>query len=364
MFGKKKKSTEPVVLLESWSPSCEIQAFVEESDTCCYFYLWFHPGRENAHVKSCWICNVGKSPDKLDTDAMKNGMAPPMPKEYVKHDAGGIRLNQEKLNVIWFEEGDAAALLEGDKLLCVIPGWSGEYDFSGYSRYAVGMAPYAWELAQAENVLLERVHKSREFWNYLEGEFWGQVQQMHMETLENFFGKHEQYFAIDGRKFPPKALISGSKDGVCYGITAGVSLLPMPQVEQYFQDETSDFRRIELGFAATEEKRDICMNMYSYISSISNIPWREISFLGHGHTVPCQVIDGFSAVWLLDSRLLSQIDAPVYPDFMKDKINLLWLVPLKEEEYQKVMEIGTEEALKLLQGSMERLHVFDGNGKF
>lgn len=39
MFGKKKKTSEPVTLLESWSPSCEIQELVEESDTCCYFYL-------------------------------------------------------------------------------------------------------------------------------------------------------------------------------------------------------------------------------------------------------------------------------------------------------------------------------------
>lgn len=224
MFGKKKKMSEPVTLLESWSPSCEIQAFVEESDTCCYFYLWFHPGRDNAHVKSCWICNTGKAPDKIDVDAMENGAAPAMPKEFVKHDAGGIQLNKDALAIVWFEEGDAAALLEEDRLICVIPGWSGYKDFHGYSRYALGTAPYAWELKQAEAVLGERVRKSQNFWNYFEGEYWKSVQQMHMETLESFFGDYEKYFAIDGGKFPSKALITGSKDGVCYGITAGVSL--------------------------------------------------------------------------------------------------------------------------------------------
>ena len=76
------------------------------------------------------------------------------------------------------------------------------------------------------------------------------------------------------------------------------------------------------------------------------------------------MIEGFSAVWLLDSRLLPQVAAPVYPDFMGDKINLLWLVPLKEEEFEKLKEIGTEEALKLLKGREGELAVFDGTGKF
>lgn len=363
MSGKKKKTPESVIIAESWSPSCHIQALVEETDTCCYFYLWFHPETENAYMRSCWICNVGKAPDKIDKDAMKSGRAPAMPKEFVKHSADGIRLNRERLSIVWFEEGDAAALLEGDILLGVIPGWSGYQGFCGYSRYAAGMAPGAWELAPAEEALRARVSKSREFWNYFAGGYWEEVQQMHLGVLEGFFGKHETYFAIDGGKFPSRALVSGIRDGVHYGITAGVSLLPMPQAEQYFQEETSDFRRIELGFAAAEEQKDVCMKMYSYISAIARIPWQEISFLGHGHTIPCSVIEGFSAVWLLDSRLLPQIDAPSYPDFMGDKINLLWLVPMKEEEFKRLKEIGTEEALKLLEGRLKEIPVFDGKGK-
>lgn len=363
MFGKKKKKSEPVILEESWSPSCRIQAFVEESDTCCYFYLWFHAGTDDAYMKSCWICNVGKAPDKIDVDAMEYGMAPAMPEEYVKHDENGIRLDQDKLSVVWFEEGDAAALLEGDTLICVIPGWSGCQGFNGYSKYARGMAPYAWELDQAEEVLGARVAKSREFWNHFEGEYWEEVRLLHEKALEDFFGKPERYLGIDGKKFPPKVLITGSKDEVHYSITAGVSLLPMPQVEQYFQEETSDYRRIELGFAASKEQSDICEKMYSYIAALSRIPWQEISFLGHGHTIPCDKIEGFSAVWLLDSRLLPQIAAPVYPEYMGDKVNLLWIVPLKEQEFSKLKEVGTEEMIKRLEGRLEELPIFDGAGK-
>ena len=92
-----------------------------------------------------------------------------MPKQYISHADGGIRLNPEDLSIVCFEEGDAAALFERERLLCVIAGWSGYKDFNGYSRYAVGMAPYAWELTDAEEVLLKRAEKSREFWDYFEG---------------------------------------------------------------------------------------------------------------------------------------------------------------------------------------------------
>lgn len=137
----------------------------------------------------------------------------------------------------------------------------------------------------------------------------------------------------------------------------------MPQIEQYYNEAFGDFRRIEIGFAATAEQQDICMKMYSYISGISALPWHEISFLGHGHTIPCDVIDGFSAVWLLNSRLLPEIAAPSYPDFMENKVNLLWVIPLKQREYEMIKELGTEEVLSWIEKDIQKLPIFDGSGK-
>ena len=358
--------SESRILLEDWSPCCNIQAFVEESDTCCYFYLYFHPGRDNTLIKSCWICNTAPSPKELDVDAMHAGNAPALPEKFVNHDPGGIKLNPQTLSVVWFEEGDAAALLEGEQIICVIPGWSGYKGFSGYSRYVKGTAPYAWELpTTAEEVMSARVKESRKFWTYLEGEFWEEVQKLHLQVLEAFFGTYEKYFAIDGGEFPPKALVSGKKDGICYGITAGVSLLPMPAVEQYYEEKPGDFRRIELGFAVTEEKQEVCTKMYSFLSAISNMPWEEVTFLGHGHTIPCDVIEGFVAVWLLDARVMPEIVSPTYPTFRGDCINLLWAVPLKQEEYDWLCDLkdGTAAALEQVKRPVERLIIFDGEGK-
>ena len=66
-FRKKPKS--PRVLLESWSPICNIQAFAEESDTCIYFYLWRDPNTDHPQVKSCWVCNTVLAPEDLDRAA-------------------------------------------------------------------------------------------------------------------------------------------------------------------------------------------------------------------------------------------------------------------------------------------------------
>ncbi len=352
------------ILLESWSPVCNIQAVVEETNRNCYLYLWFFPGTDNAFVKSCWICNTNEAPKELDVDGMKNGIAPSMPKEYVLHDPKGMRLDADSLDLVWFEEGDAAALLCGDDLICVIPGWSGFNGFMGYSAFAKGMSPLAWELTQAMPLLSERVARSKEYWAGfdLDGEYWNAAQKQHIEVLNAFFGAYQKYYAIDDGEFPPKALITGEKDEICYCITAGVSLLAMPTVEQYYYDYPNDFRRIEIGYATVKKYEGSMQPMLSYISSITNIPWDEVTFLGHGHTIPFQGITGYSAVWLLNAELLETIDTPKYSQVNGERINLLWLVPLRDSEYEWIKEHSSEEALERCKKAHRDLIVFDGEG--
>ncbi len=58
---------------------------------------------------------------------------------------------------------------------------------------------------------MQRVIDSRDKWDYFDTDYWGSVQSEHIIALENFFGKHEKYYAIDGGKFPPKALVTGTR---------------------------------------------------------------------------------------------------------------------------------------------------------
>ncbi len=352
---------EPEVIVESQSPVCDIYAFVEKSSTCYYLYLWVHPSSDNPQIRACWIANRKRSPKELDMEAMEKGNAPMMQEAYVAHNQEGIELDDKSLSIVWFAEGDGAAVMSGEELLCVVPGWS-DNRFPGYSIYAKGTGPYAWEMTNALNTLMQRVNDSRKKWEYFETDFWGTVQSEHMTALENFFGEYEKYYAIDGGKFPPKALVTGKKGGVVYGITAGVSLIPMPIAEQYFQDDVCDNRRIELGFAVCEQHKQLCEMMYSVMSSLAAYPWKEITFFAHGHTIPFQNIKGYSALLFVNPKLIGA-EKPDYKPFMGDEINLLWIVPITEEEYAIATETNSE---KLISGAadLKRVHIFDGTRKF
>lgn len=334
------------VIVESCSPVCNIQAFVEKSDKNYYFYLWIDP-ENSGDIRSCWICNRVTAPADINEAFKDEGEAPCMPFEFVDHDPNGIELDEDSLSIQWLEEGDAAAVLSGDKIIALIPCFSGYNGFPGYSAYAKGTGPFAWELKNACARFEKDLKAAEEFWDFFEREdFWGEVQSFHIDAIERFFGKHEKYYAIDGNEFPPKALVQGRKDGVIYGITLGVSMIPMPKVEMYYQEEYKDYRRIELGFACAERHEPLVKHIYSTISSLAAYPWENLTFFGHGHTVPFGNIKGMDYLLFLNARMLPGAVSPEYDDFMDEKVNLLWVKPITAAEQKLIADNGVQEYLK------------------
>ena len=365
-ISEKVEMEENKILIESWSPVCNIQAFVEKSKTTIYFYLWFNPGSENSTIKSCWVCNTGMAGENADYETMDNGAAPMMPLEYCRHSCEGKDIDEDNLSIIWFEEGDAAALLQNNKLLAVIPGWA-ENGFYGYSRYAEGTGPFAWELIDAEDNLYKRVMISKKYWECLYENYFEDVKNMHLSALENFFGNHEKYYAIDNNEFPPKALITGTKDKVNYAFTAGVSVLCQPRIEQFFEDgESEQYRRIELGFACWEDFKNNkgYMKLLSYISGQTKLPWQAITWFANGHTIPCNAISDFEAVLLINDNMFPQINSPKYENFMGERINLLWVIPITKEEYNFVQENDVDKLIEKYNGNLEDIIIFDEKPKF
>ncbi|MBO4408693.1 MAG: suppressor of fused domain protein [Clostridiales bacterium] len=335
------------IIVESWSPVSNIQAFVEKTDRNYYFYLWVNPNTSESEILSCWICNRIPAPADIKEAFKDEGEAPCMPEEFVDHDPEGIDLDDDSLSIRWFEEGDSAAVLSDEKIIAVIPCFSGYNGFYGYSAFAKGTGPFAWELKGAYSRFEKDIKASDSFWAFFdESDFWNKVQTSQLDALEKFFGKHEKYYAIDGNEFPPKALVQGRKDGVIYGITLGVSMIPMPKVEMYYHEDYKDYRRMELGFACSERHEPLAKNFYSTISSLAAYPWRNLTFFGHGHTVPFRNIKGMDYLLFLNSGMLSGIEAPVYDDFMDEKINLLWVKPITADEQKEIADNGIEEYLK------------------
>ncbi len=361
------------IILKSCSPVSHVEAFVEKSDSCYYFYLWFNPLRQDACMRTCWICNRHSAPQLVDLDGMGNGKAPMMPADYVAHAPRGMELDEASLSIVWLEEGTGAALLSGEELLCLIPEWSGYKDFHGYAKYAKGTGPFAWEMTNALPNLTERVQNARRLW-----EFYGQKEHEYAWVMTQraeimkFIGVHENDFDITLRPnqqswdptFPKKVVISGSRNETVYGVTAGVSLLPMPMVEMHTNEDPKEIRRMELGFAAVEQHRALCRPMYGTMCAFANFPWDQFTFLAHGHTIPFRNIGGFAAVLFVNPRFVEGLESPSLARFPDGGIvNLLWVVPITQEEYDYAVQNSSEALLKKA-ADPARIHVFDGKPKF
>ena len=352
------------ILLESESPICPITAHVEQADDTVYFYLFNILAKSPDNVRSCWVCNRKPAPDELNEHTWKRDRAPMMPKGGFKHAAEGIDISPEGLKILWFETGDAALLMQNGNVLAVIPPWSGYQGFHGYARYASGQQLYAWEMTeQARDAMLDRAFRGDLFWEKtIDGSYWKQTQQLHIQADERFFGPHTQYYAIDGGKFPPRAVIEGRKDGIVYGFTAGISHFMQPMIEMYVRNP-QEHRRIEFGFAAEEAVSDVKIQAYNCFMSLAQCIHRDLCFFAHGHTNTWSGIPGFYAFLFVNARALRGIPAPQYPPVEGDPVNLLWAVPVTKEEYDFVVKTNINELMKHAK-DITRVHIFDGKPKF
>lgn len=343
------------LLLEEASPYGNIYAVVGDDDRVVYFYLHFRDLREddgNMSVRACWVRNRLAATQEVDVEAMEHGRAPLLPAEFCMSAGTGPPLDAAALRVVWFEECDAAALLEGNEILAVIPAWSGQGGFHGYARDCRGQGPYAWELGPAR-AMRERVEKAAAFWKLWDDpDYWQRWRDKRIAALESVLGRHAKYYAIDGDEFPPRAMLRFDLPNCYVLVTVGVSLFCQPSVEQYF-DDPSPYRRIELAAAVASECSEGELNrLGSYISGQSRYPWMNFAALGHGHTMPCDSTPPscggkqFPAVLLATE--LAAAPKLVLPTFRGDPVNLLWLFPIAAGERDWAIENSTT-------GLMERL---------
>ena len=348
-------------LLTSDSPLCPVQAFVEQTENAIYFYLFYIFGDKGKNLRACWVCNCREAPDQLDAGE-KISM---MPKGCFSHDPQGITLDPEKLMISWFPDGDSAALLCGGNIMAIIPPKAGLYDFPGFARYAVGQNRYAWELdAEQRMYWMEKIAESdRLFESTHIREFWEQMQRQHLQKLEEFFGPHTGYYAIDDNKYPMRAVIEGQKNGVTYGITAFLSIFTQPQIEVHIRG-AEQHRRIEFGFAARSDLAEhVKMQAYNCFMALAKYIYQDRTFFAHGHTNTWEGIPGFPAFLFINARALRGLEAPEYGEFLGDPVNLLWAVPVTQQEYDFTVQNGVNAILERAK-NLSRIHIFDGMPKF
>lgn len=336
-------------VLEELSPNGSVEAYVEQDDRVAYFYLRGAPESEFG-VKSCWVRNLDIAPPELDVEGMRRGIAPMLPREFCRHPSGANRLVKTALRIVWFEEGDAAALLEGDEVLAIIPGWSGMGGFSGYARDCIGQTPFSWAL-EKDNVLHDRVRASEAYWQEWNqpGGLWNAIQTAQCEAYAEHLGTYQNYYSIDGGNWPPKAMLRIERGDAVVLVTVGVCLRAQPTVERY-TDHPEDLRRIELGFAQSSKMADHQLMAFArYLSGQSGLPWCHLTWLGPFHTIPCDAFGPdsvFSAVLLVPEA--SDVPKVLLPAFRGDFVRLLWMVPITETERQFAVQFSGQSLFEKL----------------
>lgn len=177
-----------------------------------------------------------------------------------------------------------------------------------------------------------------------------------IEALERDLGKAEKYYAIDGGNWPPRALLRIPVAGATALVTVGVGLRPQPLVEMYLPDAPELARRVEFGFCLAESyPEDAVEGMMRYFSGQSSYPWARATWLGEGHSFPCDSLPPNASGPPFPATLLTRtppqgprVDLPGYRG---DPLGLLWFLPITESERSFAMEQGGEALLRRLEAA-------------
>jgi hypothetical protein len=329
---------QPKILLESTSPYGGRRMVVECDGSTTAAYLH---DRTSA-IAATWIANHQQAPATTDLTRLGSGQAPEMPAEHTKHPRGRPLLEPRSLRALWLEEGDGAAILEDDELLAVIPGWSDmSRGMPGYSRDVIGQTPFGWSLDDALEGLGPRAAAAEDFWRW-RGDHgaWAGFQQAVLGHLLARLGPGARYWDVGAGKQPlagvserpptpqrPYTVLS----------TVGMSCQRMPGIEQTGEDASAR-ARIELAIATTMPSA----NAARIFLWLAQYPWREVTWLSAGHTVPWYhepttfpLGRGNAAVLLVDKP--GALLGPEVPDlsgfsFSSESVGWLWVIPITERE--------------------------------
>jgi hypothetical protein len=187
------------------------------------------------------------------------------------------------------------------------------------------------------NIQIERYKAAQEYWSsWSIGDGpWSKYQSEMVDAIENQLAKHSNYYAIDGGKWPPKALLRIPRNDEVILITVGMGLRPQPAIELHY-DDARPHRRIELAILLDASVTDEAIkDIAGYMSGQSGFPWNHGTFLGNGHTLPAdsfaRISKGAFPTALLHSVSSGGIRISL-PAFRNDPIEVLWLTPISLRE--------------------------------
>jgi hypothetical protein len=306
---------------------------------------------DGASVRSAvWIANHQPAPRSPDWERLDAGWAPLMPAACTKHPGGRPPLTADALQALWLEEGDGVAILENGRPAAVIPGWAdADRGLPGYSTDVIGQTPYGWSLDDAMQQMATELERAGAHWQWRQSAAgWDQVQETLLRHLSLRVGPPGPYWDVAAGRQPQIGVTERPATGYRpYTVlsTVGMSCQRMPAVEQATADP-GRHARIELAVATTLP----AVQAARALSWLAPYPWHQVTWLGPGHCVRWHgepsafPLGAGDAVLLLDSP--GVLAGPRPPNlsgftFAGDPVQWLWVVPIREQDWQIARQQGT-----------------------
>jgi len=262
----------------------------------------------------------------------------------------------DALQVVWLQEGDGAALFDGERLIAALPAGSGGSEHPGYAAAATGRDRRAWGLELAP-ALVERIERDRAWWaRWASHDLFTPVRDAQKQAFEEQIGPVERYFAIDRGRWPPRAMVLGKRPPGHVASTLGMALRRQPQADVHLPADAPG-RRVELALALHPSVSDHGIWL-KVLSSLAALPWRTVSWLGSGHTVSLGSLPApFGGLFLHPAP--PQGLTLAYPHVDDEPVHILWGTPITAAERALAQQYGRERLVERLGEALGEVRVRD-----
>ena len=342
-----------IIEIENWLGNKV--AILEENNDAIYLYSY----SKESEVKALWVANSREvlKPNGIKDD-MENGLPPYMPADLCNEFSYITDFeDDENWELQWGLDQNSIAVWYKDKIVAVMPEWSGFKGFFGYSIGANCENELAWPLS-LDNMQVEKFTMEREFLVNWTTDLWVKYQESLLELYDSAIEGEGRYFAIDGGKWPPKGLRYISQSVRHHLFTIGVSILPMPSFGMGREENVEDFRRIELGIIF-EGNSDFQV-LGEYLSAQSTYPWYWGTHFDKGHTIPCSQLNdlGSKMTHMLLVEKANFLPDVKLPEFDSSNVRLLYMVPIYDSEQKFAEENSSSQLIELLESNDRPLNIF------
>ena len=327
------------ILIQQQNPDGTLHAIVDDDERCVT--LWLVPAeplRGKVPIRAVWVRNLVEAPERFAPSPAREGDAPLQPATHCVDPGPGRALSPDGLALVWLQEGDGVALLDGDDVLAVLPAWADGQACPGYAAAARGRGPMAWSLADA-TALVDRVHADRAWWDRWQQDPFTPVRDAQLEAIQAQIGPMQRYFAIDGGTSPPRGMALLDRPPGRVAITLANALRRQPQAELHLREGTPG-TRFELAIALHPSVSDEAPWMRA-LSGLAPLPWERLTWLGSGHTVSMGSLpDPFGAIFLHPAPPPG-IELEL-PDIDGEPVLVLWATPITAGERAIAQQYGRD----------------------